>query len=543
MVLQVDWRIVLPVFSLGLILTIYGLLIPLPPLFVLPKDPETWNQPFTQYPPVGPYYDMRNWTPRFPKQVVHDGDLILNGSETLVIENSTYMVNGSIRVSDNASLKLRNAELWIKKTTTSPSNSSIPMADLLLTDSSRLEMFNSSIVVKYYPEIVLIDQSRAVIKDSNFASDRAIFIVWDEAHVNIKRSTVYGIDLSLKASCTVNDSKIDHFSLGWSSARVYPLNPLDIPWQNVQARVYNSTIVILELRAVESSINVIGNIGGWHQIWSPSNFIQGGSYSNITLSESDIKSIMLLAENSTVNVRNNSDIWVLSLRGSTLTFINNSISELYFDYSKVDVSDSVIKIFNPSGESVGNVSRTLIDGLSLSDFNGSLRLEQVKTTSLWLQGNVGEILGDIQVVNKTSTIDNLGVWSLLKRGYTVLAEVDGRAAEGVELTLRNDQNETWEGKTNTTGRANFNVTYYRLWKLPNYIWADNATSTLTLTARLGDAEQVQNVTITSESPIMFSFTNARKSSIWTNKTTLIFSGTVIMIGALGFAVIKRRRGF
>jgi len=544
MILQVDWRVVLPVFSVGLFLTVYGLLIPLLPLFSLPEDPDTWNQSFSQS-PIFHYIDMRNWIPRFSKQVVHEGDLILNSSEVFVIENCTYFVNGMVCVSDDARLVLRNAELWIKKTTTWSSNTSIPMADLLLTNSSRLEAFKSSIVTDSDVEIVLIDNSSADIRGSNFTN--SVLIGLGDASLEIDQSVVYGIDLGNKASVTVNDSEIDFLGVSWTSLRTFP--PLKgYSWTDTCAQVYNSTIVMLNLRAVGSSISVLGNLGGWHQSWSPSNIIQGGRFFNVTLRESDVERVFLIADNSTVYIRDNSDILALSMYGGSLTFANNSISGLGIHSSKIDVSDSVLNNFNPWDESVGNVTRTFIEYFSLEEFNGSLRLKQVKAISIWLGGSSGRILGDIQITRTWPPINDFndpGISSpptMLKRGYEVLAEAEGKAAEGVELTLRNSQNETlWTGKTDVSGRATFNVTYYHIWKLHNYNWLENATSTLTMTARVGETEQAQNVTIVSASPIIFNFAEAPEHPVWADKTTLTLSGTIIMIGAVSLAAMKRRR--
>jgi hypothetical protein len=44
---------------------------------------------------------------------IHEGDLIINGTQTYVIENCTYIQRGNIRVSDSARVKVRNAILRI----------------------------------------------------------------------------------------------------------------------------------------------------------------------------------------------------------------------------------------------------------------------------------------------------------------------------------------------------------------------------------------------------------------------------------------------
>jgi hypothetical protein len=62
-----------------------------------------------------------------------------------------------------------------------------------------------------------------------------------------------------------------------------------------------------------------------------------------------------------------------------------------------------------------------------------------------------------------------------------------------------------------------------------------------MTARVGETEQAQNVTIVSASPIIFNFAEAPEHPVWADKTTLTLSGTIIMIGAVSLAAMKRRR--
>jgi hypothetical protein len=61
--------------------------------------------------------DDVEWIPRFEEQVVYEGDLILQGNDELVIENITFILDGTLLVRDNAKFIIKNGELYIKHVT------------------------------------------------------------------------------------------------------------------------------------------------------------------------------------------------------------------------------------------------------------------------------------------------------------------------------------------------------------------------------------------------------------------------------------------
>jgi hypothetical protein len=532
---RVDWRVVAPVFSLGLILLVYSLLIPPPIPIMFPKEPEMWNQAIPQL--TSTYHELENWTPRYSKQVLHDGDLLLNESERLVIENCTYILNGSMLVSDNASVVLNNAELWIKKHTSWSLGDIIPVGvDALFTKWSRLEVSNSSILAQSSVDISFIDSSNARIVGSNF--NYSDIYMDQRSQILVDRSTVWNVGLWGNASLVAKESRI--CNLGPVSKDIWQQNV--IPY-TVRAEIYNSSIGKLFVKAYETSIEIQGDAKRGSP-WSPSQFCEGGIWFNVTLYNSDYESLVLESFNSTVNIEDNRDIMDAWLLGGSLTLVNSSLARLGFGNIVATVSDSVVGYFGIHENTTGVISRSFLEDFHLHDFSGTLRLEQVRAIRFDGHDVDGTVLGDLDVTN-SSKID---FWnpSKLTRSYEVQAIAEGNAIKGAALTLLNDKNVTvWEGETDDSGRAKFNLTYYRQWKLAPFTWADNnVTSTLTLTAKVGQTKLAQNVTVNISTPIVFRFDNAPDPSIWENKTLMMLSGSGFMVAAVGLITFNvfRKRG-
>jgi hypothetical protein len=114
-------------------------------------------------------------------------------------------------------------------------------------------------------------------------------------------------------------------------------------------------------------------------------------------------------------------------------------------------------------------------------------------------------------------------------------------AQGVGLTLRNGNTTLSSGSTDASGVAYFNTTYFHIWRLDVGTWAnDNSTSTLTLTARLGDELQVNNVSAYSSSPIVFRFEKAPEPPIWGNRYALLIAGGLMIMITLAYIFLKRK---
>jgi hypothetical protein len=546
-ILVVDWRLVAPVLSLGLILIISGLLISPPIPFTAPREPSTWNGTIPQFSPLFPM--LSGWVPMYSKQVVHNGGLILDEGEEYLIENCTYILNGTFQASGNSSLVLRNSELWVRGRTTFP-----PYGDMNFTDTSTLMVYNSTILgptIGSGASIFLSDNSVANVNHSNITYVN--FNGDDGSRIEVDHSTAGAIYVASSASCSINNSNVDLVAPGglkydpdpalpWlnqaGGSRTHAL----FPWLDTKVEVLNSSVGQLAVGVLGSRIEVNGSIPQ-ETSWSPSTFCSGGEWFNVSLLDSSIGTVLIFANNTTISLENSVDISYLIAINSTVNVVNSSIPILLLERCDSSLDNSVFKNLAFFGDSEAFVKGSLANILSIYYFKGRLECGGFMVNrSLFGYDNNASIIGGLKLLEKHGDT-NLFKFSRLNRGYQVFTEAIGLAMRDATLILR-DGNDTikWSGKTDASGQATFNLTYYNLWKLDSGLWvADNMTRTLTLTATLGDQQQVRNVTAESDTPIVFSFDRQAEPPIWSNKYFLFVTGGLVIAATLAYIYSKSRR--
>jgi hypothetical protein len=540
-VLVVDWRVIAPILSLGVILLVSGLLIAPPIPFTSLKEPKTWNSTIPPY-KASFFPELTGWVPMYSKQVVHNGDLTLEGGEKYLIENCTYILNGTFHASGNSSLVFRNSELWVRGRSSSP-----PVGDLNFTDTSTLSVYNSTIVGPthgYGVTVILLGDSVVDVKYSNVTF--VDFNGDDRSRIQIDHSTAGAIYVATNASCSIQNSDVDMVGPG---GRIWGIDPSApwmnalrrvFPWMNTRVEAFNSSIKQLSVRALGSRIVVNGSITK-DPNWSPSMFCSGGMWFNVSVLNSSIDTVLLSAKNSTVTVENNGDLNYLEAVNGVVNVENSSIPILQLNNCHSSVDDSVFRGIAILGDSNALIRDSLTDTLGFYDLTGMVECDGLMARRLFGDNINATIIGGLKVLEKRGD-NTLFRFSRLNRGYQIFAESSGVAIRDVTLTLRDGNDTVWSGKSDGSGQASFYVTYYNLWKLGPMIWADdNMASTLTLTATSGDRQQVRNVTAESDTPIIFSFEKAPEPPIWGNRYALLITGALMIAATSGYTFLKRKR--
>jgi hypothetical protein len=483
------------------------------------------------------YYNLINWAPKYTNQVIHNGNLILKPGEEYVIENCTYTLNGTFLASANSTLVLRNAELWVKPTTNwDPAGPFPVLADLIFTNSSKLQMVNSTIICEGAIDVVLLNKSTADIQRSNLT--HATLNGADDSLIRVDHSTLGIIDVASSSSCSIRNSQVDFLTPGYQ-AWMTQIQQF-YPWENTRAEIINSTVRELGVKTQGSSVEVKGPLAGEFSSWSPAVICRGGRWFNVSVMDSNIGSVRLFAYNSTVDVVDNQDLNYLVVNGGSAKLSGVSIPVLFLENCTASVSGSVFTGFELMGDSVVSVRDSLVEGLGIDYFVGRLSCDQV--SALRLTGNYvnGTVDGSLYFKGNESGIWSLQGSSRLMREFSVVAEAGGVLAPGVVLTLSKGNSTLWSGSTDASGQFGFNATYYHLWRLGVGVWADdNSTSILTLTARLGDEGKASNVTVESSTPIVFSFERTQEPPLWGNRFFLLVSGVLIIIGASVYVLLKK----
>jgi hypothetical protein len=170
----------------------------------------------------------------------HEGDLIINGTQTFVIENCTYIQTGNIYVTDSGKLIARHSELRMNQT-------GYQQYNFIVKDYANLELEDTRIVSDNGIEFDVQDYSEAQL--SNTTLDLP---AWSGIHFSghskttMQRLTllgVYGVQFHSQCDVTIENSVIDGVAF-WSPG-------------NCNVRFFNSSIADLQITFDrDCSINV-----------------------------------------------------------------------------------------------------------------------------------------------------------------------------------------------------------------------------------------------------------------------------------------------
>jgi len=412
-------------------------------------------------------------------EIIHRGDLIIDGTQTYVIENCTYIQTGNIFVSDHAKLIIRNSVLSMNQTylfqfvlavknwaTLEMVNSVVSAFGtfgLYGTDDSKISIVNSysdvlsvggdgksSVAINgsTLGDVSLWGDSKTVISNSHVRWHVTLDFQWTAYSNQIIR--VYGLksgyfnywdlrqnqtDAYVGFDCTLVNTFVDGWALNFN--------------HDTKAIISDSGISEMGIWYSETIASIQGLRSGFHYDWT---------LNNIALQNTSIGHWFLLISDSSVEIRDIQDpqaiFWA---NGKSNISISNS-SNL-----RLHEASYFLGIMNI------NQSIFTIEGFMNSDFN--------------IRGNIGKINGPEYWVS-----------SNVSRNYNAIAkDISGNLVENVELSLF-DQNDTvvWNGVTDSLGQASFNLTFTD----------NNYTDTLKLEAVKGNYSATMNVGFLSGTPVV-----------------------------------------
>ena len=523
-------------------------------------------------------------TPTAPLPVVHEGDLILNGSQVFIIKGQDFIQRGNIYITENATLKIINSKLqlgeedddkWYRFEASGSSriiaeNSTFwPDVSIKLNESARAEFLMSELSYPYPIHNVTYDASR--------------LSAFGNASIECRDSQVGNILVFDSAICRVFSS-----SIGWFH-----------PYSARHSVIANSTIRSLWLYFKDGEADVNRSLHGFHPFWASEELA-----SNACLSHFEVHNTTILNPAS-LYLENCS----LEVFGARLTMVHSR------NCSRVSIGDAEIKTVYLEGDSEATFQNSSIGYMDCSlgslvlvardsIFNSvklwpstlglivqNCSIEEMEVESLWMRDASNEIiientiLGNltlwmwverpVEYLFKNAVIqENLflsyGAWSerggliirgglrfgenasvrvtlpngyhRIKREYEVVAYRGAEPLRGAELELRRGDETVWRGESDAEGRARFNLTFIDVFKLvqpyvpgePSVLDMSNITQTLTLTASDGREIAEVEVELLSDTPIVFTFERPR--------STLIFWMLAIGLAVILTLIILQRTG-
>ncbi len=422
--------------------------------------------------------------PDLQSTVVHSGDLVLTGTDHLVIENQKYIVEGNVYLSGDAELELRNAEL----------------------------------VVDHYPRQEIFASERAVVtaKNSVFSGFLHTHFFDQSSLVADRVFLINLLQVGGQAEATIQNSCIfeDRFGLVQLG-------------EEADVRIVDSVVGALGLEIpVGLPMEIDGLVSGYFESWSARDALAAGLAYNLTLERSTVM------ENPGYSGGFELGWNVFTSADADLTIRNSVLNKLVVGFDGENVSFSGLQRSEPVSQSIGDVE--LVDteirgqwGIFVS--NGDLLVEDSDGVWLWPVGN-----GDTTIVNTAinefdprhytgtirltdssmtngfevfeasvfrmeGTVDMIGTSplftsdSFMTREYTlqVVEAATQSPMAGVGLQLTKDGSVEWSDTTATDGTASFEIEFGR----------SNYEDTWLLEATDQDIQLSRAILITSDTPV------------------------------------------
>jgi len=541
-------KVVASILTTAIIVLAYGLLSVPPPLATPVTVPETWNRSLTHPRPTG--LIELEWTPRFERQTVHDGDLILKGDDVLLIENSTYILNGVLLVRDRAKLILRNAELYVQeKTSWTPADLLPFFIHAMFNNSATLEAYNSSI---YYPssrlDVGFFQNSRALIESSDFTRT----VIWgdEESTIKICNSNIRGLGIARDAQCEVIGSEVLSIS-GPFVRTLYLLGPerQNQFWGEGRVEVRNSTIhhVIIQLRNFTAA-SVSSPIKGFHRFWNTYKDLSvEGLVFNLTLHDTNVTGTLSLSAFSggSLKILNRNDVMSIGIEDGSLQVSNSSLLVLGCGKgSTVEVEDSIFGWLHFENDAKIGLARSKADLLIIDGFKGAAFFDNFLVNEIWLDDSEAYIGGSIKF-GENATLEVYWEKGAITRNFEVRTHRGRRVLPGVKLTLYDKEGApVWSGETGKDGKAYFNITFCKLWPLYEpFKYVTNYEDLWRLEASKGETSYNASVGLfQTDTPIVFAFPSEPEPPFWARGWFLsAVSATVIILVMGGYLLARRLR--
>ena len=396
------------------------------------------------------------------QKTTHEGDLLIDGNQTFLIENCTYIQTGNIYVKENASFVIEKAELVMNMSESWQYN-------IYIYDTGKLFVKNGNISTSTMFDIDLYDKTVAHIADSKIGGKwgELGYVVIEatggsSANISIKNSEVYYVRAWSDSSNILvsNSSDVTAFSVKWlhSSLSVIKLRSGFISHWNS----YKNTSIVGQC----PNITIFDSSVGWSEMFFDE--------TNALVKDSEINSLWCLTD-SNVTITNTTGAWIHSLDASEVNVYNITRHQYLAPWG----GKTKISLFN-----------LRLYRLWAENFQGTIFSENVVIETVLFRDSQFYIWGNF------SYVGGVHEWtdSNVTRNFNVMVMNEtGHPLADAELTLFDQNNGVvWSGFSSSRGKANFNHTFLD----------SNYTDTLRLEAVKGASFSAKNVTFLSETPIM-----------------------------------------
>lgn len=406
-------------------------------------------------------------------EIIHEGDLIIDGTQTYVIENCAYIQTGDIYVKDKARLLVENATLVLIMQYDDQNN-------IYIQDYAIAEIDNSSVKIEYWSaSLRLSEQAKANITHSAF--DHVGIVSWGSSRVVITNSTLPELSFWEASQVLVQNASVTWtINLDFYFPHIVHLDGLEAGYYQYWNLHRNETVqnVLYDLTVQNSLV-----------AWS----LRMHDDAAVEVFNCKIEAMRILLHHA-AEIENISLEYYGNWTFRSLVLKNSYVKNHWFigvDNTMASIENCQLRL-GSSGNSCISIAKSSIDWfttypdsfLSLGFYEAALTdYLAIVDSGVYIYGNVTFSLGTLSFFSSNIT-----------RNYNVIArDMSGGLMENVELSLF-DQNDTvvWNGVTDSLGQASFNLTFTDM----------NYTDTLRLEAAKGNYSATMNVGFLSDTPVI-----------------------------------------
>ena len=410
----------------------------------------------------------------------HEGDLIIGGTQTFLIENCTYIQTGSIRAQDRGVLLTRNARIVINQTHG-------PEFGISFFGQSFLDMRKCELVSTHIASVGIVvgDEAQAFIEELTIAEGTWSYISCHRnSNARIVNSSLWELNAEGNSTVTVTNSTID------CEIVLHLLTPDVFEIANLKPGLH--THWNLHENETTTAIYELSLENTWVKAWS----IYAEHNCQATISNSSIRDIILsytdvaaaitdihpgFIENATIDsiaLRNLRVIgWNVVLSGRSAIVVNNCSLGVTCDWNE-----------NPNS-TVSIINSTI--GLRFSHYSGIMFLSNTSCSML------DTIYSSVSVNGDALFNDAYILWwmstNIIRNYNLVVNDATEHALANATITVTKLDNLTvLNGITDDQGKIDFNITFTD----------SNYTDTLRLEADKGNLTGTVYVGFLSNTPVV-----------------------------------------
>ena len=411
--------------------------------------------------------------PDIQKNQSHEGDLVLTGDQTMIIENTHYKVNGSIFLYDSSKLIIRQSVIELSGDATEDNgircrDSSILQADTTIFGGADLTgVIDASQVEAIKIGDIWTEHNSRLIMNNCFSLSQTFM---GNSRVIIRNSYFWKEPLGLvhvegTADVLFEDSFVGAFFIGIPDSVpvvIDSLQPGYFDYWSAKESITDHLLYNLILKRTEVKENTMGYKGGVEIGW---NIAADVVKANITISNSKLHKMLLgFPDKVPATLSNLVTREPMNFDLNNIHMINTEVQTqwgVFMEGGPANIIDSEgLFIFMTGGDADIQVFNSEGGDLDPRNYSGTLIFEN----STWLGGyeiwdsSRIKIQGSVRMLPTVPIFDQS---STMTRTYDVvlLDDLDESPFDNVNLTLSKNGTAIWNGKTDTDGKATFDITF------------------------------------------------------------------------------------